>query len=120
MKMAKASEADLEMAIELSNALEALAGRWGAVMPEKVAKPQRDEDEAERFSLDDEEQCRRVLEYLIRLTRSASLFRVTFGMTVLLDARNKIVNPDADTLEHHPDIVTALAAMASAPAVCAG
>lgn len=108
MKMAKASEADLEMAMELANALEALSSRWGATMPEKIAKPQRDDDEAEGFSLDDDEQCRRVCEYLILMTRRASLFRVVFGMTVLLDPRNKIVDPHADTLEHHPDVVAAL------------
>lgn len=102
MKMAKASEADLDMAMELANALEALNSRWGASMPEKIAKPQREDDENEGFSLDDDEHCRRVCEYLIRLTRSASLFRVVMGMAVLLDPANKLVDPDADTLEHHP------------------
>lgn len=95
MKMAKATEADIAMAMELANALEALNSRCGATMPEKIAKAQCD-DEAEGFSLDDDDQCRRVLEYLIRLTRSASLFRVVFGMTVLLDPANKIVDPDSD------------------------
>lgn len=102
MKMAKASEADLQMAMELANALDALNSRWGATMPEKIAKLQRDE-EAEGFSLDDDEHCRRVCEYLIRLTRSASLFRVIMGMAVVCDPRNKLLDPDADTLEHHPD-----------------
>jgi hypothetical protein len=105
MKMAKASEADLEMAMELSNALESLAGRWGATMPEKIARLDEG-DEVEGFSIDDEKQCRRVVEYLIGLTRSASLSRVTFGMTVLLDPRNKIVDPNADTLERYPAEVT--------------
>ena len=117
MKMAKASEADLEMAMELASALEALSSRWGATMPEKIAKPQRDEDEDEGFSLDDDENCRRVCEYLIRLTRSASLFRVVWGAAVMLDPANKLVDPDADTIEHHPDTVAALAAMAAVPAV---
>lgn len=103
MKMAKASEADLDAAMELANALEALSSRWGATMPEKIAKPQRDEDEAEGFSLDDDENCRRVCEYLIRLTRSASLFRVVWGAAVMMDPANKLVDPDADTIEHHPD-----------------
>lgn len=103
MKMAKASQADLDMAIELSNALEALADRWGATMPEKVAKPTGDE-EVERFELSDHDHCIRVIEYLQRLTRSASLFRVVFGMLVLLDPCNEIVDPEADTLEHHPKV----------------
>ncbi|XVJ69854.1 MAG: hypothetical protein HEQ39_09520 [Rhizobacter sp.] len=103
MKMAKASEADVKMALELAGALESLAGRWGATMPEAIAKRKTEDGEEEGFSLDDEEHCRRVCEYLIRLTRSASLFRVVGGMTVLLDPMNKIVDPTADTLERHPD-----------------
>lgn len=103
MKIAKASEADIDVAFELANALEALASRWGGVMPEKIAQV-RDEDEEESFSLDDREQCRRVCEYLIKLTDNASLFRVVFGMAALLDPRNKLVDPNGDTLEIHPDI----------------
>jgi hypothetical protein len=115
MKMAKASEADLEMAMQLASALEALNSRWGATMPEKIAKPQRDEGEAEGFSLDDDENCRRVCEYLIRLTRSASLFRVVWGAAVMLDPANKLVDPDADTIEHHPATVAGLDAQRARP-----
>ena len=110
MKMAKASKADLDIAVELANALESLAGNWGAHMPEKIARSAGD-DEAERFDIDSHDDCRRVLQYLISLTRSASLFRVVFGMLVLLDPANKIVDPDTDTLEHHPDVVKALASL---------
>lgn len=113
MKMAKASEADMNMAIELTNALEALAGNWGAYMPEKVSRTTAESD-TERFDIDSHEDCRRVLEYLIGLARSASLFRVVFGMMVLLDPDNKIVDPDADTLQHHPDTIKALAAATEA------
>lgn len=59
MKIAKASVADLEMAFELVGAVDMLNSLWGAAMPEKIAKPQRD-DEEECFSLDDDENCRRV------------------------------------------------------------
>ena len=104
MKMAKASDADMEMAIELTNALEKLSSQWGALMPEKIEVISGNE-ESERFDIDDHEQCKRALEYLILLARSASLFRVVFGMTVLLDPRNKIVDPDVDILERHPDFV---------------
>lgn len=112
MKMAKASDADLKMAIELASALEALNNRWCPTMPEKIAKPPGDNAEVEHFSLYDDEHCRRVCEYLVRLTRSASLFRVVMGMAVILDPANKIVDLNADTLEHHPEVVTALAVMA--------
>lgn len=106
MKMAKASDADLHMAFELAGALEALAGQWGACMPAKIERVDHD-CETERFELDDHEQCKRVIEYLQALTRSASIFRVVHGMAVLLDPRNKMVDPDADTLEHHPETVKA-------------
>jgi len=116
MKMAKASEADMAMAFELCNALEALAGRWGSHMPEKIAKPTRDEG-VERFDVTNDEDCRRVCEYLIELTRSASLSRVVMGMAVLLDPANKIVDPTAETLEHHPDVTKALTASKAVVAV---
>lgn len=105
MKMAKASAADIDMAIELAAALAALSSYWGAVMPPKL---QGATEEDAPFSIDDADDCRRVLRYLIQLDRRASLFRVAYGMAVLLDPRNKIVDPDADTLEHHPDTVAAL------------
>lgn len=100
MKMAKASEADLAMAIELANALESLTDRWGPTMPEAI--DHGGEDSAERFDLFDEEHCRRALDYLLQLARRASLSRVVFGMSVLLDPRNELVDPEADTLELHP------------------
>ncbi len=112
MKMAKASDADLKMAMELANALESLANHWSPAMPEQIAKPDL-EDGIEHFDIDDSKQCRRVCEYLIELTGSASLFRVVMGMAVLLDPANKIVDPDADTLEPHPAYVAAMAAASS-------
>lgn len=118
MKMAKASQADMDMAIELTQALESLAGRWGATMPEKIERLQG-EDEAERFDLADHDQCIRVIEYLQRLTRSASLMRVVWGMQVLLDPRNEIVDPASDTLEHHPKVEATRAAWQAACAFIA-
>jgi len=114
MKIAKASVADLDMAFELVGALDTLSSNWGPSMPEKIAKPQRDR-ETEGFSLDDDENCRRVCEYLIRLTRSASLSRVVFGAAVMLDPRNRCVDQNADTIEHHPDAEAGLDAKQARP-----
>lgn len=102
MKMAKASEADIAMAIEIANMVDSLTSPWCPCMPEKLSRSGSD-DTLERFDIDDTEQCRRVLDHLIGLCRSASLFRVVMGMAVLLDPVNEMVDPDADTLEHHPD-----------------
>lgn len=110
MKMAKASEADLNMAMDLSNALENLAGRWSAVMPEAVERL-REGDESEHFDIDNPEQCQRALRYILELVGNASLMRVVFGCAVMLDPLNRLVDPDADTIEHHPDRIKLLAVM---------
>lgn len=109
MKMAKASKTDMAMAVELTHALEAISGNWGATMPREIAVSGNDDGEdAEGFSLDNDEQCRRVCEYLIRLTRSASLMRVVLGMQVCLDPENRLLDPDSDVIAYHQDIATAL------------
>ena len=102
MMMAKASEVDLKMAMDLSSALEAISAKWGATMPEAIARPDGTSD-TEYFDPEDFEQCRRIVTYLRELTGSASLMRVVWGMSVLLGPRNKMVDPQTDTLEHHPD-----------------
>ena len=107
IKMAKASEADLKMAMELCNALESME-RY-RYMPDALT-PSAPDAEPVNFDMDSGDDCIKVVEYLLRLTRSASLMRVVCGMATLLDPRNKIVDPEADTLEHHPDTVKALSA----------
>jgi hypothetical protein len=102
MKMAKASESDTNMAMELVNALDMLGQRWVPCMPEAIEKL-GDDDESERFDRHDDEQCGRAMRYLLELTDRASLGRVIWGAVVMLDPRNKLVDPDADTIEHHPD-----------------
>jgi hypothetical protein len=102
MKMAKATEADLQAATDLVNALEALNDRWIPVMPEAIERLEGDR-ESEHFDLYDDEQCRRALTYLLNLSRQASIGRVVFGMLVLLDPLNKVVDPDLDHLELHPE-----------------
>lgn len=103
MKMAKASAADLDMAMELCTALEALTQRWCATVPDEIAKP-NGEDESEYFHRDDSEQCQRVMGYLLDLADRASLMRVVWGCAVMLDPTNRCVDANADTLEHHPDV----------------
>jgi hypothetical protein len=110
MNMAKASKADMDMAIELCNALDALGNRLIPCMPEAVEQL-RDGDEMERFDSDDDEQCGRALRHLLEIADRGSLMRVIWGMGVLLDPANRVVDPDADTLQHHPATVAALSAM---------
>lgn len=99
MKMAKASEADLKMAMELSSIIESIESVLYATVPSDIEP----EGGYERFCRDDDEQCGRVLRHLLETASRGSISRVVFGMCVLLDPENRVVDPDADTLEHHPD-----------------
>ena len=110
MKMAKASDADMDMALELTAAIEALAQRWAPTMPAAAQRLRGDDDDAERFDQHDDEQCGRALRHLLEIANRGSLGRVVWGMSVLLDPRNQMVDPAADTLEHHPDVAAALKA----------
>jgi hypothetical protein len=101
MKMAKASEADLNMAMELVGALDVLGQRWCPAMPESIENL-KDEDEREIFDRDDDAQCGRALRYLLDRADRASLARVVWGMVVVCDPRNEVIDPEADTLEVHP------------------
>ncbi|ERJ35898.1 hypothetical protein L810_1155 [Burkholderia sp. AU4i] len=108
MKMARASKADLDAALDVSNIIEQL---------EQGYMPSTDEsDDLERFDSDDREQCKRALAAILDAAEKGSLFRVTFGMTVVLDPRNELLDPAADTLELHPKLVAALDGAAVIPA----
>jgi len=101
MKMAKASEADLEMAMELSRFVEDLEK---GDMPTQISEAPESEAH-EWFDMYDREHCRKAVEALLEIVRKGSIFRVTVGMAVLCDPRNKLLDPNADTLEAHPDTV---------------
>ena len=113
MKMAKASEADLDMAMELCSAIDALTGSW-PTLPTGLCKPADDEPD-ETFDCDDDRQCGTVLRHLLAIAERASLLRVVWGAAVMLDPRNQCVDPDADTIEHHPDIKAGQAAKVARP-----
>ena len=95
MKMARASEKDLEAANDVARIIEDLERGY---MPSR-----HDDDEYDWFCLDDPRQCRQALEAILDAASKGSMFRVTFGMMVVCDPRNKLLDPDADTLEIHPE-----------------
>ncbi|TXD58901.1 hypothetical protein FUT88_13595 [Ralstonia sp. TCR112] len=98
--MARASDDDLKAALDVSRILvEELAKGY---MP---SEPDAEDDGIKWFDRDDPDQCKVALNKLLDAADKGSLFRVIFGMTVLLDPRNKLTDPDADTLEAHPEIV---------------
>ncbi|BBE51169.1 hypothetical protein OYT1_ch1622 [Ferriphaselus amnicola] len=98
--MAKANQADLEMAMELTSSLDVLTG-WWPIVPLAIEQV-GDLEESEHFDRDDAEQCQRVLGYLLDLADKASLLRVTFGCAVMLDPTNELVDPESDSIDHHP------------------
>lgn len=99
MKMARASEQDIEVAQQTARFIESLQKGWA---PEALGSADDD------FDIEDADQCQQVLRKLLEINDRGSIFRVTFGMLVLLDPANKLTDPDADTLEPHPDITTLL------------
>lgn len=104
MKMAKASKADLDMAMELANFLENIEKGY---VPEQMAD-NPESDALEFFDDCDGDQCIKAIEALKAIISKGSLFRVVFGMAVVCDPSNRLLDPDADTLEHHPANAQAL------------
>ena len=92
MKMAKASKADMDMALKLCSALEAVDRRF---FPEGSEGSNDPED----LDLNDDEHCGQVLRHLHDVLQGGSIGRVIWGMYVLLDPANKLVDPNASTLE---------------------
>ena len=98
MKMAKASQADLDLAIKITSALEAIER---GLMPNAICE---DDDDAEWFDIDDHRDCKRVLDHLIDEAEKGSLARVTWGMFIICDEANKILDPNVDHLALHPEL----------------
>ena len=97
MKMAKASDADIEMAMTLANILDDIDRGY---FPSKLAD--EDSEETEWIDTNDREQYARLVEGLQNVLGQGSIFRVIFGMAVVCDPRNECIDPDADCIEHHP------------------
>lgn len=96
MKMAKASEADLKMALELASMLEGFERGHFPV--------DEDAEDYEPFYDDNPEHCLRAMEMILYKLQLGSLSRVVFGMSVLLDPKNEAVDQDCDYLERHPKV----------------
>lgn len=99
MKIAKATQADMDAAVKIMQALDAISG---GNMPGELIDDQ-DADDDGWFDNNNYDHCHRVINHLIGLTEEGNFLRVVGGMAVLLDPDNKVIDPDAKTLEHHPD-----------------
>lgn len=101
MKMAKASTADMEMAMKLCSALEAMDRRF---FPDGA----EGENDPEDFDCDDDTHCGQALRHVLDILQGGSINRVIWGMYVMPDPVNKVVDPDAHTLEDHPETLAAM------------
>ena len=97
MKMAKASQADLEMALDLISVLDDIErGRFPYLFSDQ-------EDEiTEWLDSNDREQYDRLIDGLRNLLNRGSIGRVIMGMAVVCDPANECIDPDAGCIEHHP------------------
>lgn len=97
MKMAKASETDLEMAMNLIGVLDDVErGYFPYLFSDK------EDENSEWLNTDDREQYARIIDGLRRLLNRGSIGRVIMGMAVVCDPSNECIDPDANTIEHHP------------------
>jgi len=97
MKMAKASEADLNMALDLISVLDDIERGY---FPYRFGD--KDSETSEWIDTRNREQYDRLIDNLKRLLNRGSIGRVIMGMAVVCDPANKCIDPGADTLEHHP------------------
>lgn len=98
MKTARATCEDLRSAHAVVRILGLLAGG------DLPADAHDGDAETAEFDIDDPAQCRTALTMLLDVAATANLERVVFGMSVLLDPRNQLLDANADTLEKHPSI----------------
>lgn len=96
MKMAKATPADIEMAMTLVTYLNDIDR---GQMPDALSS---DAELIEWLDLDDAEQTKRLLVGIRKLLDQGSISRVVWGMAAVCDPANECIDPDANTLEHHP------------------
>lgn len=102
MKMAKASEADIDMAMKVANVLDDLERGY---FPERFIDLDGDPHNIEipeHIDFNDHDQYERLITGLKDLLRDGSISRVIWGMAVVCDPQNECIDPDSDCIEHHP------------------
>lgn len=95
-KMAKASKEDFDAAIDVTNILQAL----------ERGRPITD--------IEGYEDCENFEAALLKAIRQGSLMRVVWGMQVLCNPKNELIDQDSDVLEVHPSIAALRDAAAAA------
>lgn len=95
VRMAKATQQDIDAAFELSSILDALDRGY-------YPSRETDEDPPTYFDSDDRDHLQYLHERLTDIASRGSLFRVVGGLSTLLAPENAIVDPDDDCIALHP------------------
>lgn len=102
MRMAKASDKEIEQAITLAGVIEdAESGQYP-----RTIEGEYNEDDPDYFDEDDIDHLKAFFERVTGLSRG--LFRVTFGFSTLMNSQNELVDPGLDHLAMHPRLIAAL------------
>lgn len=106
MKMAKASERDMDAVGTLAGILNDIDSRWFPRRPDPGAG--EGENDPSFFDPDDQEHLRVLYDRLMECMNSApgALGRVVMGFHVLM--HNNLVDPTKDYLDFHPHIKAAM------------
>tara|TARA_Y100000034_G_scaffold125849_1_gene176189 strand:- start:1273 stop:1782 length:510 start_codon:yes stop_codon:yes gene_type:complete len=99
MKLAKPNEQDLNGAIDIARIIDDLSKGWF---------PSDDEGDIE-FDIMDSADCRKALDILIGISDQCSLMRAAMTTLVLCDPNNKVIDPDIDHVDQHPEVKEAMA-----------
>ncbi|MBN58707.1 hypothetical protein [Thalassolituus sp. UBA3500] len=99
MKLAKPNEQDLNGAIDIARILDDLSKGWF---------PSGDDGDHE-FDIMDSADCRKALDILIGISDQCSLMRAAMATLVLCDPDNKVIDPDIEHVDHHPEVKEAMA-----------
>lgn len=98
MQVAKATPEDITAVFKVISILELLTSNS---LPEEWLD---DEFTDDWFSEQSDTQCGMALRKLLEIADIGALFRVAMGMSVLTDPVNKMIDPNLDVLDHHPEI----------------
>jgi len=97
MKMAKASKADIDMALDMISVFDDIERGY---FPHRFGDPES--ESIEWLDTTNRQQYDRLISNLRGLLNRGSIGRVIMGMAVVSDPKNECIDPDADCIEHHP------------------
>lgn len=102
MKMAKPTDDDINLALDIARIVEDLEQRY------RPALVFGEDDQELWLDMESIDELQAVVEKIREIAARGSIFRVVLGMAVVIDPKNAVLDSDADTLELHPILLDAL------------